>query len=75
LELKKDYRKSLEKIEKLNIEIDTMRAATRFGDQQGREVERMNDLNRTMSIEVETLRKSVKTSLDFMLKRLDSTKR
>jgi len=60
LELKKDYRKSLEKNEKLNIEIDTMRAATRFGDQHGREIERMNELTRTMSVEVETLRKSIR---------------
>jgi len=36
-----------------------MRAATRFGDQHGREIERMNELTRTMSVEVETLRKSV----------------
>lgn len=59
-ELRKDYRKGLEKVEKLNIEIDTLRATAKLGGQQNREFERINDLNRTMSIEVETLRKSVR---------------
>lgn len=59
LEMKKDLRKSSERNEKLNIEIEALKAANRMGDQKDREVERINDLNRTMSMEVETLRKSV----------------
>ena len=59
IDLKKENRRILEKNEKLNIEMDTLRATTRFGDQQSREIDRIGDLNRTMSVEVETLRKSV----------------
>lgn len=59
VEIRRDYKRSLEQIEKLNIEIDTLRVTNRLSDQNMREIERSNDINRNMAIEVETLRKSV----------------
>mgnify|MGYP003580582869 CR=1 FL=1 len=76
-EMKKDFRKSLEKNEKLNIEIEALKAANRMGDSKEREVDRINDLNRTMTMEIETLRKSVFFNFltKYLIKSQDQTKR
>jgi len=77
-EMKKDFRKSLEKNEKLNIEIEALKAANRMGDSKEREVDRINDLNRTMTMEIDTLRKSVFFEIFHKISNqinLDKTKR
>jgi hypothetical protein len=57
--LRKDYQKCIETAERLNIELDTLRVASKLSDQHQREIEKANLMNQTLAVEIETIRKSV----------------
>jgi chromosome segregation ATPase len=58
-QLKKDNQRLIDKIEQLHIEIDTLKATTKIQEQHLREVDKVSGLTQNLSIENESLRKSV----------------
>lgn len=60
-----DHQRTLEAIEKLNIEIESLRSANRIGEHHSRELEKLNQLNRNLISELESLKKAVLFSSIF----------
>lgn len=58
--LKQELQKYVHSNEKLNIELETLRANNKYTTDQIKEMDRLNNINKALSLELESIRKNVR---------------
>jgi hypothetical protein len=64
--LRQDYQKAIEAIERLRIECDTLRSTNKLNESHLKEVDKINNLNRNLSLEIDAMKKTVRFTEPFL---------